>query len=69
MRVRVGCGNFLHRPQIVAKLIMKAKELPPVELLREWLDYDPDTGLVTWKKSKKGIYIVDKEIGIFEVKQ
>jgi hypothetical protein len=26
--VRVGCGNFQHRPQIVAKLIMKMKEHP-----------------------------------------
>ena len=45
----VGCGNFLHHPQIVAKLIMKAKELPPVELLRERLSYDSETGVLAWK--------------------
>jgi hypothetical protein len=29
---------------------MKAKELPPVELLKELFDYDPLTGLLRWKK-------------------
>jgi hypothetical protein len=28
---------------------MKAKELPPVELLREMFSYDPETGDITWK--------------------
>lgn len=53
-RVCVGCGNFLHRPQIVAKLIMKAKELPPLETLREWLRYDPETGNLLWKRTNQG---------------
>ena len=32
---------------------MKAKELPPVELLREWFIYDPETGKLYWKKTSK----------------
>ncbi len=30
---------------------MKMKELPPVEVLRELLDYNPESGVVTYKKS------------------
>lgn len=28
---------------------MKAKPLPPIEVLREAFAYDPDTGVITWK--------------------
>jgi hypothetical protein len=31
---------------------MKPKELPPVELLREWLHYDPELGQLTWRKNR-----------------
>ena len=31
---------------------MKATELPPVELLKEFFDYDPLTGLLRWKKPR-----------------
>ncbi len=48
----VGCGNFLHCPQIVAKLIMKTLPLPPIELLRERLTYDPDTGEIRWRTNR-----------------
>ena len=48
----VGCGNFLHRPQIVAKLIMKAKALPPVETLRERFTYNPETGEIVYRESR-----------------
>lgn len=33
------------------------KPLPPVELLRELFDYDPDTGVVTYKKPRKKIRV------------
>jgi len=33
---------------------MKAIELPPVELLKEHLNYDPLTGLLRWKKPQRG---------------
>jgi len=49
--VCVGCGNFLHCPQIVAKLIMRPRELPPVELLQDRFDYDPETGILTYRNN------------------
>jgi len=33
---------------------MRYKPLPPLEELREYLDYNPDTGILTWKKSSRG---------------
>lgn len=30
--------------------MQKFKQLPPLEMIREWLDYDPESGLVRWKK-------------------
>lgn len=30
---------------------MKAKPLPPLELVADFLDYNPETGTATWKKS------------------
>ena len=42
----VGQKNFIK---------MKANPLPPLEELKEFLDYNPDTGIFTWikKPSKK----------------
>jgi hypothetical protein len=31
---------------------MKPRELPPVELLREWLIYTPETGEIVWAKNR-----------------
>ena len=36
---------------------MKYKRLPPLEELKEYLDYNPDTGIITWKKAKQGIRV------------
>jgi len=36
---------------------MKHRPLPPLEELKEFLDYNPDTGIITWKKAKQGIRV------------
>ena len=33
---------------------MRNKPLPPLEELKEYLDYNPDTGIFIWKKSNNG---------------
>ena len=30
----------------------QSAKLPNIDLIREWLDYDPQTGLITWKKDR-----------------
>lgn len=40
-----------------------AKARHSIEELREWLSYDPDTGLLTWKKSPVGWLPVGHPIG------
>jgi hypothetical protein len=62
--VCVGCGNFLHCPQIVAKLIMKMKELPPIEVLRERLDYNHETGEFKWKVATSNRIKVGSSAGL-----
>lgn len=32
-------------------MTVRAKSLPSQELVREWLDYEPKTGVLTWKKN------------------
>ena len=36
---------------------MKANPLPPLEELKEFLDYNPDTGIFTWIKGRRGIRV------------
>lgn len=36
---------------------MKAKPLPPLKELKEFLDYNPDTGLITWIKPKQKVKV------------
>ena len=42
---------------------MKHKPLPPLKELRERLDYNPDTGILTWKKSNNNGLKVGQEAG------
>ena len=36
---------------------MKARPLPPLEELKEFLDYNPDTGIFTWIKGRQSIKV------------
>ena len=42
---------------------MKFKPLPPLEELKEHLDYNPDTGIITWKKPTHFCVKVGEEAG------
>lgn len=37
------------RDHLQHQMMIKAKPLPPVELVRELLDYDQETGVLTWR--------------------
>ena len=43
--------------------MMKTLPLPSIEVLNEWLHYNPDTGILTWKKSPGHNAKVGKEAG------
>ena len=46
---------------------MKYNPLPPLEELKEFLDYNPDTGIVTWIKARgKRSDLVGKEVGCID---
>lgn len=42
---------------------MKALPLPSVEVLNEWFNYDPTTGILTWKKRKHKGPLAGEEAG------
>jgi hypothetical protein len=42
---------------------MKIKELPPIEVLRELLEYDSETGIITWKVTRSRLAKVGTEAG------
>jgi len=42
---------------------MKHTPLPPLEVLKEYLDYNPDTGIITWKKKPHPRIKIGQEIG------
>jgi hypothetical protein len=42
---------------------MKSKPLPPLEELKEYLDYNPDTGIFIWKKSNNGFIKEGRKAG------
>tara|TARA_R100000963_G_C4583449_1_gene63475 strand:+ start:38 stop:550 length:513 start_codon:yes stop_codon:yes gene_type:complete len=42
---------------------MKIKPLPPLEELKEVLDYNPDTGIIIWKKKVRGNVEIGQEAG------
>ncbi len=43
--------------------IMKIKELPPIEVLRELLEYDSETGIITWKVTRSRLAKAGTEAG------
>ena len=36
---------------------MKYKPLPPLEELKKDLDYNPETGVITWKRARSGVTV------------
>ena len=42
---------------------MKYTPLPPLEVLKEYLDYNPDTGILTWKKKLSKNTQIGREAG------
>jgi hypothetical protein len=42
---------------------MKHRPLPPLEELKEFLDYNPDTGIFTWKKTTNERIKIGQEAG------
>ena len=42
---------------------MKHRPLPPLEELKEFLDYNPDTGIFTWKKTTHERIKIGQEAG------
>ena len=47
---------------------MKFKPLPPLEELKEHFDYNPDTGVIIWKKTTNQRIKVGQEAGWLNVK-
>ena len=47
---------------------MKFKPLPPLEELKEHFDYNPDTGIIIWKKTTKPHMKVGAEAGSLNVR-
>ena len=43
---------------------MIARPLPPLEELKEFLDYNPDTGIFTWKKQVAPNIKVGQKAGV-----
>ena len=44
---------------------MTVKQLPPIDLLRERLSYDPQTGVIVWSNPPKGCSnLVNREAGV-----
>ena len=44
----------LRRDHLLAQMMPKAKPLPPLELVEQLLDYDPETGVFYWKQRRGG---------------
>ena len=42
---------------------MKYRPLPPLEELKEYLDYNPDTGIIIWKKTTTARIKIGQEAG------
>jgi len=42
---------------------MRYRPLPPLEELKEYLDYNPDTGIFIWKKSNNGFIKEGRKAG------
>ena len=47
---------------------MKNRPLPPLEELKEYFDYNPDTGIIIWKKTTNPLIKVGAEAGHERVK-
>lgn len=47
---------------------MAANTLPPIEYLRKVLDYDPDTGVLAWKRRPREMFKAERDCNVWNTR-